>query len=424
MKIPRVLELVTTQTDPSGRYARDMVLETLIIGFLILVPPSAAAQETPKEDQRTTRKHLTPRHELDQFKKLLPEEGFEGWTTVGGQARFVREGDLLRGLDSGSRNTFLMSDRSFGDFILEGEVKIESGNSGWQIRSHLSDTDDLRSRIRGYQIEVDPSDRGWSGGLYDEARRGWIHALNTETDTPSAFEPAEWNHYRIEVIGPRIRSWVNGKACADVVDLADLSGSIAFQVHSGDCRVQWKGLVITQLGSSGYTDDRFWEKEPAIESEKVTLNRSAGATTTTLSAGEEARVRSLDVKESFSIRLPYQVSEGTVLRFRMAIPGETGTAFVIGDSEPVHERSDPSRLPVVAPGAGMTGLGDEWRELFLDLDSARLVVVDEGLLQTRRSGVLEGCLEEVDLTVSCVRGEVVLGRPRVLEKTTTVNDGS
>ena len=66
---------------------------------------------------------------------------------------------------------------------------------------------------------------------------------------------------------------------------------------------------------------------------------------------------------------------------------------------------------VVTPGAGMTGLGDDWRELLLDLDSSRLVVVDEGLLQTRRSGVLEGCRGEVELTVSCVQGSVVLGRP-------------
>ena len=123
---------------------------------------------------------LSGRRELDEFTNLLPVEGLDGWTTVGGRAQFVREGDLLRGLDSGSRNTFLMSDRVFGDFILEGEVMIESGNSGWQIRSHLAQAGDLKSRLRGYQIEVDPSARGWSGGLYDEGRRGWIQMCMPE----------------------------------------------------------------------------------------------------------------------------------------------------------------------------------------------------------------------------------------------------
>ena len=401
-----------------------MFPESLIIVFMILVPPSATEQEDVTEDRNTTLEHPAPRSGLDEFTELLPAEGLDGWTTVGGQARFVREGDLLRGLDSGSRNTFLMSDRSFGDFILEGEVKIESGNSGWQIRSHLSEAGDLKSRLRGYQIEVDPSERGWSGGLYDEGRRGWIHALSAETDTPSAFDPAAWNHYRIEAIGPRIRSWVNGKACADVVDLADLGGSIAFQVHSGDCRVQWRGLVITELGASRYTDMRLWEEVTAGESNAVTPERAAGATKVNLSEGEQARLRSLDVSESLSIRIPYQISEGTVLRVTMAVPGENGTAFMIGDSEPVDEKSNLSRLPVVTPGAGMTGLGDDWRELLLDLDSSRLVVVDEGLLQTRRSGVLEGCRGEVELTVSCVQGSVVLGRPGVLEKIRTVKEGS
>ena len=133
-----------------------MFPESLIIVFMILVPPSATEQEDVTEDRNTTLEHPAPRSGLDEFTELLPAEGLDGWTTVGGQARFVREGDLLRGLDSGSRNTFLMSDRSFGDFILEGEVKIESGNSGWQIRSHLSEAGDLKSRLRGYQIEVDP----------------------------------------------------------------------------------------------------------------------------------------------------------------------------------------------------------------------------------------------------------------------------
>ena len=107
-----------------------MFPESLIIVFMILVPPSATEQEDVTEDRNTTLEHPAPRSGLDEFTELLPAEGLDGWTTVGGQARFVREGDLLRGLDSGSRNTFLMSDRSFGDFILEGEVKIE-GRAVW-----------------------------------------------------------------------------------------------------------------------------------------------------------------------------------------------------------------------------------------------------------------------------------------------------
>jgi hypothetical protein len=47
-------------------------------------------------------------------------------------------------------------------------------NSGIQIRS-LSKPEFNNGRVHGYQVEIDPSDRGWSGGIYDEARRGWLY---------------------------------------------------------------------------------------------------------------------------------------------------------------------------------------------------------------------------------------------------------
>ena len=231
--------------------------------MIILVFLFQAQDQIPASDvDSKPPDRIEMRRELDDFTKLLPDDGLAGWRTVGGDARFVREGEVIRGLDSGSRNTFLMSEHEYGDFILEGEVLIESGNSGWQIRSHLSVTDDPGSRLFGYQIEVDPSDRSWSGGLYDEGRRGWIHPLGNDEDARSAFRTDEWNHYRIEAVGPRIRSWVNGRPCADVLDLADLSGSIALQVHSGKCRVNWRNLKITELGRSGYTRNRAWSIEP------------------------------------------------------------------------------------------------------------------------------------------------------------------
>ncbi|OUU91139.1 MAG: hypothetical protein CBC35_10260 [Planctomycetes bacterium TMED75] len=401
-----------------------MILEALVIAFLIQVPSHSAEQEAAMED-RTSRLERPPiRRELDEFTNLLPVEGLDGWTTVGGRAQFVREGDLLRGLDSGSRNTFLMSDRVFGDFILEGEVMIESGNSGWQIRSHLAQAGDLKSRLRGYQIEVDPSARGWSGGLYDEGRRGWIHPMTAETDAPSPFNRAGWNHYRIEAIGPRIRAWVNGTACADVVDLADLSGSIALQVHSGDCRVQWRNLVITELGQSRYTDRRSWEKCSRTESSEGTVHDPVKLENIALSGGEDAQVRSLHVHEGLSVRIPYQASDETVLKITLTAEGRPDVAVSIGDSETVLKSAKKSRLPVLAPGAGMTELGDEWRELFLDLESSRLVLVDEGLLQSRMEGVLENCSNPIDLRISCVRGELLLGQPMVLERIQTENGGN
>src|SRR5690606_32418085 len=63
---------------------------------------------------------------------------------------------------------FLVTDQEFGDFVFEGEVKLPEGksNSGFMFRCHVEP-----NKVYGYQAEVDGSDRKWSGGLYDEARR-------------------------------------------------------------------------------------------------------------------------------------------------------------------------------------------------------------------------------------------------------------
>jgi len=86
--------------------------------------------------------------------------------------------------------------------------------------------------VFGYQAEIDPSARAWSGGIYDEQRRQWLYGLGRNEAARKAFRPGDWNHYRVEAIGPRLRTWVNGVPAADIADEADARGFIAFQVHA------------------------------------------------------------------------------------------------------------------------------------------------------------------------------------------------
>ena len=114
-------------------------------------------------------------------------------------------------------------------------------------------------RVHGYQVEIDPSERAWSGGIYDEARRGWMYTLDNNPKGRKAFRPGEWNHYRLEAIGNSIRTWVNGIPCADVVDYLTPSGFIALQVHSigedkskAGLQVKWKNIRIMTENLSKY----------------------------------------------------------------------------------------------------------------------------------------------------------------------------
>src|SRR5690625_7754622 len=107
-------------------------------------------------------------------------------------------------------NSVLSTKKNYEDFILDFEVKVDpSLNSGVQIRSN-SIPSYRNGRVHGYQVEIDPSRRAWSGGIYDEARRGWLYPLTQNEKGRQAFDPYGWNKYRVEAIGPSIRIWING----------------------------------------------------------------------------------------------------------------------------------------------------------------------------------------------------------------------
>ncbi|MBS9522775.1 DUF1080 domain-containing protein [Litoribacter alkaliphilus] len=177
-----------------------------------------------------------PAQEGNELTPMFKGQDLTGWKSVMGQAEFEIEGDEIIGYaKANSPNTFLITEEEYSDFILELELKIEdqSSNSGIMIRGQYDENaNDGQGKVYGYQIEADPTDRAWSGGLYDEARRGWIYPLDLNPSAKEAFKIGEWNKYRIEVIGNEIKSWINGTEVAYVVDDMDASGHIGLQVHS------------------------------------------------------------------------------------------------------------------------------------------------------------------------------------------------
>ena len=178
------------------------------------------------------------------LKPLFNGRDWTGWD-LRGQAKYsIRDGTIVGETGQGGHG-WLCTDRTYGDFILELEVKIDSGNAGIQIRSGFNAKNDMV----GYQIEVDPSKRAWSGGLYEQGGRAWLQPLTNNPAAQQAFKVGEWNRYRIEAVGTRIRSWVNGVPAADYYDGQKLEGLIALQVHSGkDVHVEYRNLRLADLG--------------------------------------------------------------------------------------------------------------------------------------------------------------------------------
>ncbi|MBO2543189.1 DUF1080 domain-containing protein [Salegentibacter sp. BDJ18] len=183
--------------------------------------------------------------------QLFNEKNLDGWTKKGGDAEYRVENSAVIGTTQhNTPNTFLATNKDYEDFILELDFKVHpSMNSGIQIRSN-SLGNYMDGRVHGYQVEIDPSDRAWSGGIYDEARRGWLVDLGKNSKAQQAFKQNEWNTYRIEAIGDTIKTWINGVPASHLIDDKTSEGFIALQVHSigedaeAGTEIMWKNIKI------------------------------------------------------------------------------------------------------------------------------------------------------------------------------------
>lgn len=167
------------------------------------------------------------------WEPLFNGKNLKGWTRINGKAEYrIENGAIVGSTKCNTPNTFLATNKNYGDFILEFEFKVDDAlNSGVQLRSHRK-KDYRNNKVHGYQFEIDPSKRAWSGGIYDEERRGWLYPLTKNTAAQSAFKNNEWNKARIEACGKSIRTWINGVPCANLWDDVDADGFIGLQVHS------------------------------------------------------------------------------------------------------------------------------------------------------------------------------------------------
>lgn len=191
---------------------------------------------------------------------LFNGKNLKGWKQLNGQAKYVAKDGILTGSTVlSSPNSFLCTSAFYSDFILEFEVLVDPQlNSGVQIRSH-SYKEYQNSRVHGYQVEIDPSERAWSAGVYDEARRAWLYPLGDNPAAQKAFKQNGWNHFHIEAIGHSIRTWLNGVPASNLIDDMDSSGFIGLQVHGvgtdvdkAGIKVQWKNIRILTKDLSRY----------------------------------------------------------------------------------------------------------------------------------------------------------------------------
>ena len=207
---------------------------------------------------------------------LFDGKSLDGWIQRGGKAKYeVVDGVIAGTTVPDTPNSFLCTEKDYSNFILHLDFKVdEKLNSGIQIRSN-SLPEYKEGRVHGYQVEIDPSQkpydgkragpnlmedgsqasegtpRSWTGGIYDEARNGWLDPLNKNPKARAVFRPGQWNHFKIIANGNSIKTWVNGVPAADLKDKTTKTGFIALQVHSTKSKeplqVRWKNIYLKEI---------------------------------------------------------------------------------------------------------------------------------------------------------------------------------
>jgi hypothetical protein len=195
---------------------------------------------------------------------LFDGKTLDGWIQKNGTATYRVENATIVGKTAeGSPNSFLCTEKSYGDFELEFEVKVDPAlNSGVQIRSQTAEVKagsaEKFGRVNGPQVEIEGSGANGaeSGYVYGEATgRNWL--TPKERLIPhKKLKDGEWNKYRIVAKGARIQVWINGESIEDLTDepifQTHPKGFIGLQVHgikkgTGPFEVAWKNIRIREL---------------------------------------------------------------------------------------------------------------------------------------------------------------------------------
>ncbi|MFH5804938.1 DUF1080 domain-containing protein [Alienimonas sp. DA493] len=193
----------------------------------------------------------------DGFTALFDGESLDGWEQRNGKATYkVEEVDgapaIVGRTAEGSPNSFLCTKDTYGDFVLEFEVKLPTKdlNSGVQVRSS-SKGGTKDGRVNGPQVEIESSP-GDAGYVYGEAMGGgWLDPVEEHTNK-DAFKNGEWNKYRVEAKGDSIHTFINGEPVSTLKnERVPAEGFIGLQVHSyrgpHPGVVMWRNIRIKPL---------------------------------------------------------------------------------------------------------------------------------------------------------------------------------
>jgi Domain of Unknown Function (DUF1080) len=164
----------------------------------------------------------------DGFKPLFNGKNLDGWD---GDPRLwsVKDGMIVGSTEGVSleHNEFLISKKTYSNFILRADMKLRNHNSGIQFRSKASP----EWVVSGYQADA-AQDNYW-GCLYEERGKRGVMVNGWKDKGEKVVKLKDWNTYEILCDGDHIQIKLNGLVTADLHDSVSLSGVFALQLHKG-----------------------------------------------------------------------------------------------------------------------------------------------------------------------------------------------
>lgn len=158
----------------------------------------------------------------DGYVPLFPEDGppkgwrVRAWNDLSqepgpGTEWTVHEGILRVGQ---ARGTWLVSEREYGDFVLEFEILLtERGNSGVALRAPWKGDpafEALEMQVADLRYNTQAAPAELTGAIY-----------RAVAPTVQAYRPTEWNAFKIDLRGTQLKIVLNDQVIQDI-DLATL----------------------------------------------------------------------------------------------------------------------------------------------------------------------------------------------------------
>lgn len=198
--------------------------------LLILAAAAAAFAQTDKAEKK------------EGFKPIL-QKSLKGWE---GDSRLWKiENGVLVGSTDGvklTKNTFLISQREYSDFVLRAQFKLRNHNSGIQFRSEAMP----EYVVKGLQADI--AYDNWTGSIYDEKGKRGVIVNGWKDKGEKFYKKDEWNDFELSAIGDQIRIKINGQITSELTDTSKQSGVIAFQLHAGpEMKAEFRNIRLKEV---------------------------------------------------------------------------------------------------------------------------------------------------------------------------------